>query len=248
MFVFGSGVLLGYRTDITGTTPMNFGLIQDCAIDMQFDTKMAYGQYQYPVAIGRGKGKLTGKAKMARLSGLMMANLFWGIAATAGELQTSYGEAHSVPASSTFTVAATNGATFVDDYGVIYQTTGLPLTRVTSVASAGQYSVVLATGVYTFFSSDASAGILLNYTYTTTAATTQGIAVVNQLMGTTPTFQAQLYGTFQSVPLNVKLYNCVASKLGTATKLDDFMVPELDFEVFANQAGNIANFSFGEVS
>jgi uncharacterized protein YaiE (UPF0345 family) len=177
-----------------------------------------------------------------------MASLFFGIAPSAGELLTSYGEAHSVPATSTYTVTATNAATYVDDGGVIYAATGLPLTRVTSVSAAGQYSVNMATGTYTFDIADASAAVLVSYTYTVTTAGTQQIAVTNQLMGATPTFQALLYTTFQGLPFNVKLFNCVGSKLGLATKIDDFMVPEFDFDIFANAAGNILNYSFGEVS
>jgi uncharacterized protein YaiE (UPF0345 family) len=248
MFVFGSGVLLGQRTDIANATPVNFGLVQEVQLDLSFDLKQLYGQYQFPVALGRGKGKLSGKAKMARISGLAFSSLFFGQAVSTGELLTAFGEAHSVPSSSSYTVTVTNAATYVDDYGVVYAATGLPLTRVTTVSAAGQYSVNTATGVYTFYSGDASAAVLLSYTYTVTTAGTQQLTVSNQLMGVTPTFQAQLYTSFQGLPLNAKLYNCVSAKLGLATKLDDFMVPELDFDIFANAAGNVMNLSFGEAS
>ena len=78
MFAFGSGVLLGTRTDVANATPVNFGLVQEVQLDLQFTAKELYGQYQFPVAIARGQGKATGKAKMAQISGLAFNNLFFG--------------------------------------------------------------------------------------------------------------------------------------------------------------------------
>lgn len=245
IFEFGSGVLLGVRTDIANATPVNFGLIQECQLDLSFTTKELYGQYQFPVAIGRGQGKMTGKAKMAQISGFAFNNLFFGQSLTPGQLTTSFGESHAVPAVTPFTVSVTNAGDFVDDYGVLYATTGLPLTKVASGPVQGQYSV--AAGIYSFAAADAGAAILVSYTYTVASAGQQ-FTYANQLIGTTPTFQAQLYQTFQSKPINVKLFNCVSSKLSYATKLEDFSVPELDFDIFANAAGAVFEWSFAEAS
>lgn len=245
MFDFGSGVLLGQRTDVANATPMNFGLIQDVSIDISFDNKELYGQFQFPVAVGRGKAKVAGKAKMARVSGLMFANLFFGQALTTGQLATSFGESGTIPGTP-FQVTVANSATWVDDYGVVYSATGLPLTRVASAPVAGQYSV--AAGVYTFAAADTTKVVLISYTYTISASGQQ-IAVNNLLMGNAPTFQCQLYGgSFNGLPLNAKVYQAISSKLQLATKLDDFMIPEMDFSIFANAAGNVMNLSFAEAS
>jgi hypothetical protein len=245
MFSFGSGVLLGMRTDIANATPVNFGLVQEVQLDLQFTAKELYGQYQFPVAIARGQGKATGKAKMAQVSGLAFNNLFFGGTLGAGQLATSYGEAGTVPSSSAYTVTVANSSAWQDDYGVVYAATGLPLTKAASSPSAGQYSV--AAGVYTFNASDAGKAVLVSYTYTV-SGTGQELTLANPLMGTTLTFQAQLYTSFQGKPCNVKLFNCVSSKLSFATKLEDFTIPELDFDIFANAAGNVLQWSFAEVS
>src|SRR4051812_45777264 len=113
MFSFGSGVLIGVRTDIANATPINFGLIQDVSLDLSFTTKMLYGQYQFPVSIARGTAKFTGKAKMARISGLAFGSLFFGVTPAAGQLATSFAEAGTVPATP-YQVTVANGATFVD--------------------------------------------------------------------------------------------------------------------------------------
>jgi hypothetical protein len=245
MFAFGSGVLMGLRTDIANATPVNFGLIQEVQLDLQFTAKELYGQYQFPVAIARGQGKATGKAKMAQVSGLAFNNLFFGASVASGQLATSYGEAQTVPSSSAYTVSVANAATWADDYGVVYAATGLPLAKVASAPAAGQYSV--ASGVYTFNSGDAGKSVLVSYTYTVSGAGQQ-FTLANPLMGTTPSFQAQLYTSFQGKPANVKLFNCVSSKLSFATKLEDFTIPELDFDIFANAGGSVLQWSFAEVS
>ncbi len=244
-YAFGSGVLLGTRTDVTNATPINFGLIQDVSLDVSFQTKQLYGQNQFPVAIARGTAKFAGKAKMAQISGIAFNNLFFGQTMTTGQLATAFGEAQSVPASTPFTVTVANSATWVDDYGVIYSATGLPLTRVASAPALGQYSV--AAGVYTFNSSDAGKAVLISYTYTV-AGTGEQFTVTNQLLGTTPTFQCQLFTTFQGKPVNLKLFNCVSTKLAFQTKLEDFTIPELDFEIFGNAAQQVLNWSFAEAS
>lgn len=251
MFSFGSGVLQGFRTDLPSTTPgtpVNFGLVQEVTLDLGFDTKLLYGQNQYPVAIARGKAKLTGKAKVAKISGIAFGNLFFGITPAAGQIATIFAEGPSLIPTTPFQVTAANGANFVDDLGVINAATGLPLAKVGTAATptAGQYKVSAA-GVYTFSSADNVSGIsvLINYTYTL-AGSGEKIVVTNPLLGFTPTFQANLYTTYQGNALSVKLPNCVSSKLAMATKLDDFMIPEIDFDIFADAAGNVATWSFGE--
>ncbi len=112
----------------------------------------------------------------------------------------------------------------------------------TSAPAAGQYSV--AGGVYTFAAADQGKMLLINYTYALAGAG-QHFTVTNQLLGTTPTFQAQFYTTFQGNAVNVRFNNCTSSKLGFGTKLEDFVMPEFDFSVFADAAGTVATWSFG---
>lgn len=184
MYSFGSGVLIGTRTDIDNATPLNFGLVQEVTIDEQAGVKELYGQYQYPLAVARGTIKTTGKAKVARISGLAFANLYYGLVPAAGQVATSLAEADTVPASTPYTVSVANTANFVCDAGVLYAASGLPLTKVASSPSVGQYSV--ADGVYTFNASDAGKAVLVTYTYTI-ASGGQKFTVANQLIGTTPT-------------------------------------------------------------
>ena len=129
MFVFGSGVLIGTPQ---GGTPINFGLAQEVSLNIATTTKALYGQNNFPVAIGSGTRKMTGKAKLARISGQALGNLFFGVAPSAGGTQTQFGEAASVPASSPYTYSTRFHTTFVADQGVVYAASALPLKLVAS--------------------------------------------------------------------------------------------------------------------
>ena len=245
MYSFGSGVLIGTRTDVANATPVNFGLVQEVTIEEAATVKELYGQFQHPIAIARGTVKTTGKAKVARISGLAFANLFYGAQPQAGQLATAFAEVAGVPAVAPYSVTPGNGASLVDDAGAIYAATGLPLVKVAASPSSGQYT--LAAGVYGFAAADAGRALLLNYTYTV-AAGGQRFAVTNQLTGTTPTFGAQFFTTFQGQAVSLKLNACTASKLSLQTKLEDFVIPEFDFSCFADPTGTVMTWSFAEAS
>ena len=244
MFVFGSGVLIGTPQ---GGTPINFGLAQEVSLNIATSTKALFGQYNFPVAIGSGTRKMTGKAKLARISGQALGALFFGAAPSAGSTLTQFGEATIVPASTPYTYTTTNHATFLADQGVVYAASALPFKQVASSPTVGQYS--LAAGVYTFAAADAGAAVLISYSYTSTSDG-ESVAVNSQLIGPSVTFSANLFATDPTTgkQFSVLLYNCVADKLALGTKLEDFMIPELDFACFANAAGQVCQLNFGDAA
>ena len=79
---FGAGRLYAARKDITAATPIEFGVLQDCAIDFSFTTKALQGQNQFAVFVARGDAKWTVKAKTGILSGRVVNDLFFGQAYT----------------------------------------------------------------------------------------------------------------------------------------------------------------------
>jgi hypothetical protein len=117
---FGAGALWGNRTDVTGTGigPDQFGILQEVQIDFDWTTKELWGQFQFPVGIARGQGKITGKAKFARIFGAIYGDLFFGQTPASGQLTVSENEAASVPATTPYTVAVATAARFVDALGV----------------------------------------------------------------------------------------------------------------------------------
>jgi hypothetical protein len=241
MFEFGSGTLWGFPVGgntATNPTPMKFGTLQDVSLDISGDVKQLYGQKQFPEAVARGKCKITGKSKFAVINGKMLNDLFFGQTMGAGMIKTSLDEDIAPIPATPFQITVANAATFKQDWGVRYTTTGLPLTRVASGPVQGQYSVNTSTGVYTFASADTGAHVQISYTFVA-AATGSQLNITNQLMGFAPTIQVLLETVYNANQFSVLLYSVVASKLSFATKQEDFIIPEFDFEAFANAAGQV---------
>jgi hypothetical protein len=236
MFEFGAGTLWGFPviTTAVNPTPMKFGTLQDVSLDISGDVKQLYGQKQFPEAVARGKCKITGKSKFASINGKMLNDLFFGQTLSTGMTQTALDEVKTIAAGS---ATVTNSAQFVQDWGVRYTATGLPLARVSSAPTVGQYSV--AAGVYTFNVGDNGTNVVaISYTFTA-AATGTSMKISNQLMGFAPTIQVLLETVYNNNQFNVLLYSVVASKLSFTTKQEDFIIPEFDFEAFANAAGQV---------
>jgi hypothetical protein len=243
-YAFGSGTLIGKRTDVTGQPPCLLGTLQDVSLDFDRKIETLLGQYNMAVAAGGGEFKITGKAKFARLQSTQINNLFLGQTLTANSmLEMTTGESDTV-ASGTVTVA--NSANFVEDYGVFYAASGVQLTPVASSPAQGQYSV--ASGIYTFNSADNGAGVLIYYSYTVSSG--NKISIANQLTGPLPMFEVSLKETFSyygtSKDLLVKLNACVSSKLSLPFSNQKFSVAEFDFQAIADSSNNIGTISLSE--
>lgn len=250
-FGFGTGVLIGAATTdaagnaIAAPTPVQFGILQEAGVDFSFDIKELFGQYQFPVAVGRGKGKISGKAKFAQLNGITMNGLFFGQTMTSGILSNVIDTTGAAIPTTPFTITPTvpSSGTWTNDMGVL-DPNGLPMTRVVSAPVAGQYSV--AAGVYTFAAADVGKIVRISYQYTATSTTAKKMTISNVLMGQAPQFRCDLFIPYGGKSFVLTLPACIGSKLSFATKLDDFLVPEFDFSSFADAAGNVAYISTTE--
>ncbi|MGE0105284.1 MAG: hypothetical protein AB7U64_23380 [Blastocatellales bacterium] len=245
-YAFGTGSVIALAA---GKPPTKVGTLQDIEIDISADTAMLYGQNQFPVAIGRGKGKIEGKAKTGTIDINLFNNLFQqGTIDETGYLKLIENEAQSVPGSSTYTIQVTNHTNFDADMGVYYADSGVQLLPVAaSSEDTGKYSVNTATGTYTFDSTDASEDLLMSYTYK--ANTGQEVTIANNLMGDQPVFQLFLQEGFNDFGsrrnFTLKLNRCVSSKLTFPFKNTDFSISDFDFSCFADSLGNIGTFGVG---
>lgn len=253
MLLFGTGILFGIAThDATGTavtnpTPVQFGTLQDVSLDISFETKQLYGAYQFPIATGRGKGKIEGKAKNSHITASILSDIILGSSGVAGIKAVYPNYPASIPASTpwTVTIAPPGGGTFIQDMGVMDASTGQPMRRVATGPTTGQYSVTGA--VYTFAAADASRAVLISYEYSATSATgPKVIALTNQIMGYTPVFKAALNLGYQGKNMTVVLNACTSGKLSLPFKNDDFAIPEFDFSAQADAAGNIGYIALSE--
>lgn len=247
-FVFGAGVL--YSTplfdsdgnEITTPSPVQFGTLQEGSVEISYDTKALYGNKIYPEAVARTKGSISGKAKAARVNGLIFNTLIFGGSLEDGIISVSRSIGGQTIPDVTYqiTAAAPDSGTWAGDLGV-RNAVGNPMERVASSPATGQYSV--ANGVYTFASADKGKKVYIDFQYTATSATAVKSTVKNELMGTAPTFRIDLYCPFNGQSMLLTLHACTSKKLSLATKNDDFMIPEFEFEGFADDNDNVLSWS-----
>jgi hypothetical protein len=246
-YSFGSGVLYGRSLTSNTPTPVRFGALQDVSVDFQFNQKELYGSKQFPIAIGRGTGKIAGKANFAQFNAQTFNDLFFGLSnPSTGSVRTAVEEAQTVTANQ---VTATNGANFVADMGVVLASDHSVYTRVAASPVGQQYTCNETTGVYTFNNSQNAAAVLISYTYND-GANGKKINITNQLLGASPQFMVVLTESFtkgsSTKKLTMVLNACMSSKLTLATKLEDFTIPAFEFQAFADDSDNIGSFSLDE--
>lgn len=229
---FGSGILYATPSG-SNATPLQIGALQDCSAELSRTVKSLYGQYQQPLATGGGELKASLKAKMGYINAGVYASLFYGTSISTGTVSLAQNEAHSVPASTPWTVTVTNSADFTKDLGVTYAN-GNPLTQVASGPTAGQYSV--AAGVYTFAAADASANVLISYEYTNSSSgSTVNAGLV--LQGVQPIVTVDLYRGSNGTGERHRFWATTCSKLSIPTKMADWGISELDFECYTDSQG-----------
>lgn len=242
-FGFGSGLLTATRNDITTPqTPERFGALQDVAIEFNGDIKELFATQQYPVDVARGKTKIMGKAKVAEIKGAMYNSIFFGQTLATGSTKYAYNESLSQASTVSFTYTVANaGSTPLTDQGVFYVATGNQLTYVTTAPTIGQYEFAPATGVYTFGTEPQGTGLFVNYLYS--ATTGFNIVIGNPFMGTTPQFKVTLFQPFEGNQVVLVLNKCVSSRLTFPTRIDDYVIQDLDFSAFADAGGTVGQWS-----
>lgn len=244
--VFGPGSIYVTRTDVANATPYNIGFAQELSYDESAEVKQGFGQNQYPIFVASSTIKTSGKMKALAVSGLALNACFLGQTMVAGMIRVAEAEAGTVPASTPWTITVSNAAQFDTDLGVIWADTGLPLAKVASGPTTGQYAVSTS-GVYTFATADAGKNVKITYAYKA-ASTGQTLKVTNRPIGTTPTFQLDYVTTFQTQTYGIRFFKCVGEKLARSHKLTDFMMPEVDFSYQATAAGQVYEMYMSEVS
>lgn len=244
---FGAGKLIctplldAAGVAVANPTPVVVGILQDVSVDIDYETKTLHGEKQFAVAIGRGKAKIGWKAKSGDVFGGVLGSLMLGASAAASRKAAVIDFAATIPTTPfTITIAPPSSGVFVADMGVIDALTGVSLTRVASAPTTGQYSVVPATGVYTFAAADTAKGVLISYEYSIASSTTSQLYnISNNLMGYTPTFSALFFNQYAGKTQVLKLNTCVLGKLALPFKNDDFTMSDIDAQAFADASSNV---------
>jgi hypothetical protein len=252
LFNFGAGVMFATpKIDVNGSTvsnpsPVQFGVLQNITPDETFEFKELYGANQFPVAIGRGKGKLMLKAQLANISAELFNTVLYGLTATSS-YEKIYADqtGQAIPTGSTSSDVTPTSPTsiVVADLGVQSAINGVPYTRIGTGGTGptgGQYQYNNA-GVWTFAAfADGGKTPLISYVYSLTAGDAKLITVTNKQMGTAPVFSVDLNTQFQGGSLYVRFPNVTGTKLSAGYKNDDFSIYDLEMQCSQDASGNIA--------
>jgi hypothetical protein len=225
----------------TGATPFELKTITEISLDYKGKNVELRGQYLVPVDARMADVSFTGKFTIGTFNlNQLNSILFAGSLNTATPDNIVPDEAHTVPATSTYTVTVSGSATFIEDLGVSYADNSGQFERVNSVAQAGQYSV--SAGVYTFFSGDASARVLISYVDTVTSGA--ALTIPNNLQGQSPQFElaAWIPASAGSVAgfNGYRFFACRATGAKILSgKNADFNKVEVDFAVYCPVNANV---------
>lgn len=251
--MFGSGTAwCTPLTDYLGQTiavptPFLVAGIQDVGLDLSAELKELYGSNAVALAIGRGKQKYGVKLKNAQINGRIWNSLFFGQFAnqSAGIYDAVYDQTGAVIPGTPFTITPTVPSSGTWGYNLgVRDTNGNAYVRVASGPTTGQYSVTA--GAYLFATADTGKTVYIDYNYTATSTIAQKMTLGNPLMGQAPTFQFDMRIPYNGNDFNLTLYSCVSTKMGIATKLDDFTYPEFDLSAQAPGGAAVGEMSWSQ--
>jgi hypothetical protein len=230
MISFGSGdVYLVPPSTASDLTPRKVGEVQEVSLEISQDKVELFGSSKFALMTAVTKAKITGSAKQAKFQGALVSALLGGTVSAGNRQSTS-----QTMGSAGTTVTATTVTGF-EDLGAVDAATGLPLTKVASGATAGQYSVTNV-GVYTF---GTSGTYTIRYSYTV-AGTGNSVLVTNSTMGLAPVFSLSLYNTNPiGEKFGLKLYAATFDKWSMNFKNEEFSMPDMSFSASADSSGNV---------
>jgi hypothetical protein len=239
-FLFGVGDAIFIPTrdadgvSIAVPTPIQLESCTDIGIEKKGDAKKHEGKFQYSLASAMAKRSIEVS---------LTCNIH-----NAKSLSVSTNEAVSqsfvsmfVPTTATalaatVTIAPPASGVFKNDMGVRFEVGGDQLVRVASAPAAGQYSLVEATGVYTFAAADVAANLkaYIKYTYTT-ATGGSSVAEYNRLQGAMPEYSLVMTsGKYRGVQMLFEAPIVSVKDVSQPFKNGDYMAQKITVDVLAN--------------
>lgn len=245
VFRFSTGNLYFIDTSVVVPTPIKCGTVQDVSQEYTFKEEELFGQNLFADAVGRSQGKISMKAKIARFRADLLA-MFFNVTPTTGQILPVTGEVLTIPDTpGPYTVVTAAGFNFHANLGLVWKDTGAKLDRVADSPATGQYSLVEATGTFTFAAADKLKQAKADY-LKISSLVGKTVTIVNQEAGLSPSFMAILYGTFEGQSVVQILNKCRSSKLSLPYKTGSFSIPEFDFSASGNNADEIGLMSLPE--
>lgn len=237
---FGAGELIARPK---GGTPVRVATLQGVDIDIGATPKNLIGSRQYAEASVRAGSTISGKIQSGRFDGRLISNLFLGASEVDGSIQSGL----IVPVTDEIVTidddgSATpklGGAKFDSDLGAIDLVSRGAYKWVKQDPAAGEYTYDEATGDYTFSVDDAGKKVALSYLkFDSTQGTTT--TITNDEMGEQQSFELISY---DKKGLFIQLYACQFNKATLQRKNDDYLIPNLEFDAYADDIRGVGRIS-----
>src|ERR1700679_457760 len=239
---FGAGFLYAAPQTTSGNpapnpTPHQVAIVQNVKFTIAGDIKSLFGSNQYPGDTAVGKRNIKGSFEFGQITNNIMSQLFFADAVSTGVVPTITDPATAIPGTP-FQITPVNASHFIQDFGVVNATTGVPL-ALHATPTTGQYSVNTSTGVYTFAAADTGNLVLITYSWADTAVGNTMVAG-NHQMGWGPILGLDVVFPYDApTPGGMGFYfpNTRLGKIDVTTKIDDYTMYATDFESFAGSNG-----------
>ena len=250
--VVGTGYLFAVPSGgnlAANASPLRPYTVQDFELTVKGKIQKLQGLYNVAEDIAKVDQDVQFKFSMGRRDFFALNQMYYSDTYAAGGDIAQVTEAHTVPASSAYTVTVTppGSGTFVQELAVEYAGAfGGRFVKVTSVTAVGQYSVTESTGVFTFYSSDASAKVQISYEYSLASTGTQ-YNFNGQIQGYGPSLELFLYdpyiaGSLAQANGTIQLTNAKLSEVGYSNKRDNYGMCAISGEAAMNNSGLVATF------
>lgn len=234
-----------FVTPTVGGSPIRIGSLRGVTIDVERQLTLERLAFQTPVKAAHSQTRLKGKAKTAQINGALFAETFFGQASSTGSVKGVDGCENTIPASPgpyTITITPPNSGTFLLDLGVGFAADAPQLVLVSGTPAAGQYAV--SGNVYTFAAADVGKTVLISYSYTLT--TGRKLAIQNQYWIEAPFFRLTGFAAYNGKQIYFDFPSCVTAHLSIATVLENWTMPDFDFEIISNPQGLVGTISTAE--
>jgi hypothetical protein len=218
---------------VANPTPIPIAFLRGCKVDVKQAKATFRGNMRDIIDVADKARDWTISIDNADFRASAFGMVVAGGVTVTGSLNLAPGEAITIAA----TVTVANGATFSEDGGVLDLVLNKFMTRVPSAPTTGQYSVNVATGVYTFAAADVGHAAIVTYTYTA-ATTGQTTTVNNSIQSASTPYKLRVYN-----PFAVAGSNGVVRLVGLDFASAHFEDLSLDFKVEDFAAHSLKGFA-----
>ena len=212
-------------------TPQEVGVISDCSVSVEIETKDLIGANMFPIDTIQTGGKVTGTAKYAEV-GPGLEGVILGVTPVVGSRIGIIREAGTL-GTLAYTIANPTG--FADEG--VEATDGTRCTRVASAPATVYEYTVTAGGLYTF-GTGATGIYYFSYSYTsTTVGTTTTFA--NRAQGTGSNVLIRLWNKSKSGNKGWEFPNAAIGGCSWMMKNGDYVSQDFKFSAAQDASGNV---------